>query len=584
MGDLVQRRSGGRVREGEWSCGAPTGIQIPRARSVPTGVIGPPIRFSRCRVPAANNGRVMLGSGMRDRPRSQISRRRALQVVSAGAIGAVVAGRPPGKAAVTRLLVSRASIDVRSFGATGNGTTSDTSAIQHAVDEATRQGAVVNFPPGRYLSGTVELRSHIKVVFAKGATLVASPDNNQFSPDVPNYGDTFDVLQTANASYALLTGAGLSDVTIEGPGGIDMNRPPKYGVTGSGPKGIGLRECVNIVIDNLTMAHAPNRNIELMGCEEVTVTRVQIVDGYVDGIDPDGCKNVHIADCWVDTYDDAIVIKSSFALGRRVDSSNITVERCHVRSSTNGLKIGTETEGNVKGVRFADCVVANRPSPGIPLVLAEHGGVAIESADGGHVSDVTVSNIVIQDVAAPLFVRLENRGTAQTVPTPGTLSNVAFKNVRATGATLTSSITGLPGHRVQNVTLSDVDLSSKDTVRVDPPLSSVKELPNQYPNAAMFATLSGPLPAAGLYARHVEGLKLSRVILRQPQGDARAGLVIDDGRSVDLESLQLTGRRDPVLWLNDVQAADVTFSRQSDMDRSNVRLTGGSDDIHFGSS
>jgi hypothetical protein len=521
---------------------------------------------------------------MPDRPLNQISRRRALQVVSAGAIGAVTVGRPPEKAAARPILVSRAKIDVRSFGATGNGTTSDTTAIQRAVDEAARQGAVLNFPPGRYLSGTVELRSRVNLVLAKGATLVASPDNSQFSPDVPNYGDTFDVLETANASYALLTGAGLSDVTITGPGAVDMNRPPMFGQGSFGPKGIGLRECRNVTIDRLTIRHAPNRNIELMGCEDVVVAGVRIVDGCVDGIDPDGCRNVRISDCSVDTYDDAIVIKCSFALGRRVESSNIAVERCHVRSSTNGLKIGTETEGNVRGVRFADCVVTNRPSPGIPLVLAEHGGVAIESADGGHVSDVTVSDILIHGVAGPLFVRLEDRGTGQAVPTPGTLSDVVFSNVRATGATLTSSITGLPGRRVQNVTLSDVDVSYVDSVRVAPPLSSVQELPTFYPNVAMFATF-GPLPAAGLYARHVEGLKLSRVNLCQPSADPRAGLVIDDGRSVDLDGVQLMGRRDPVLWLNDVQAGEVTFARQSGMTRSNVRLTGGSDDIlHFGRS
>lgn len=511
----------------------------------------------------------------------RIDRRRALQLASAGAIGAVVVGRTAATATARPILVSRSRMDVRSFGAVGDGTTSDTAAIQRAVDAASRHGAVLTFPRGRYLSGTIHLRSHVKLVLAAGAILVASPDNTQFSPDVPDYGDTADVLETANASYALLAGADLTGVTIAGPGTVDMNRTPRYGHGSYGPKGIGLRKCTHVAIDHLTMRHAPNRNIELMGCEDVTITGVRIEDGSVDGIDPDGCKRVRISDCSVDTYDDAIVVKCSLALGRRVESSDITVERCHVRSSTNGLKIGTETEGDVKGVRFTDCVVTNRPSPGIPLILAEHGGVAIESADGGHVSDVTVSNVAIHGVAGPLFVRLEDRGTGQTEPTPGTMRDVTFEHVRATGATITSSITGLPGHPVQNIRLSDVALSYGGSVREAPPLSSVKELPNVYPNVAMFSTLSGPLPAAGLYARHVDGLTLTRVTLRQPSADPRAGLVVDDGRSVRLDGVSLRGRPDPVLWLNDVHGGHVGRSRRSNVTRRNVRLTGGSAGIAF---
>ena len=509
--------------------------------------------------------------GVADRPGHQVSRRCALQLVSVGAMGTLLASCSPQNKFAIPTFHLRAGLDVRSFGATGNGTTSDTAAIQRSIDEASRQGALLTFPPGRYLSGTLHLRSHLSLVIAKGATLVASPHDRQFSPLRPDYGDTVDELETANASFALLSGARLSDVTLAGRGTIDMNRG-----AANGPKGIGLRECSNVAIDSLTVRNAPNRNIELLGCEHVTITGVQIVNGYVDGIDPDCCQDVRISGCSVDSYDDAIVIKSSFALGRRADSSNITVERCHVRSSTNGLKIGTETEGNVTGVRFADCVITKRPSPGIPEILAEHGGVAIESVDGGHVSDVTVSNIAMSGVAGPLFVHLGNRGRAQAVPTPGSLSNIIFSNVRATGATITASITGLPDYPVRNVTLSNVALSYSGSVRVAPRLS-VPDLPAVYPNVAMFGTL----PAAGLYAHHVQDLNLAGVSLRQPSADPRAGLIIDDGQSVSLNDVELLGRRNPVLWMNDVHTSDVAFAPRSPLSRSNVRLTGGSTDVVF---
>lgn len=465
----------------------------------------------------------------------------------------------------------RAGLDVRSFGATGNGTTSDTAAIQRAVNEASRQGAVLTLPPGRYLSGTLHLRSHLSLVIAEGATLIASPRDKEFSPLHPDYGDTIDQLETANASFALLAGANLSDVTLAGRGTIDMNREA-YG----GPKGIGLRQCRNVTIDKLTLRNAPDRNIELLGCEDVTIMGVQIANGYSDGIDPDCCRDVRISDCSVDSFDDAIVIKCSFALGRRVDSSNITIERCHVRSSTNGLKIGTETEGNITGVRFANCLITNRSSPGIPESLAEHGGVAIESVDGGHVSDITVSDIVMNGVAGPLFVRLGDRGKGQALATPGSLSNVIFSNVSATGATITSSITGLPDYLISNVILSNVALSYSGSVQIAPGLS-VPDLPALYPSVAMFGTL----PAAGLYAHHVQSLNLAGVSLRQPSEDPRPGLLIDDGHSVSLDNVDLLGCRNPVLWMNDVHGGDIAFPPGSPLSSSNVRLTGGSTGIAF---
>ncbi|HXW34830.1 MAG TPA: glycosyl hydrolase family 28 protein [Acidimicrobiales bacterium] len=501
----------------------------------------------------------------------QISRRTVMQLMSAGAIGPLLASGSPKSKTRRSTLHMRARLDVRSFGATGDGTTSDTNAIQSAVEEASRHGAVLTFPPGRYVSGTLHLRSNVSLVIAEGATLVASPNDNDFPVARPDYGDTVDELETVNASFALLAGKNLSNLNISGRGTIDMNRSA-YG----GPKGIGLRECSDLVIESLTLRNAPDRNIELMGCNGVSISAVKILNGYSDGIDPDCCTNVSISRCFVDSFDDSIVIKSSFALGRRVDSSNITVDSCHVRSSCNGLKIGTETEGDVTGVRFSNCLVSRRPSPGIPESLAEHGGVAIESVDGGHVSEVSVSDVVLEDIAGPLFVRLGNRGRAQAVPTPGTMSDITFSNVSATGASITASITGLPGYPVSNLTLSNVNLSYSRSVRVAPGLS-VPELAAAYPYVAMFGTL----PSAGLYARHVEDLNLSQVKLSQQTSDPRPGLVIDDGESVSLDDLELVGSRSPFIWLNDVRGGEVEFPVDSPLNPSNVRLTGGSAGVVF---
>jgi hypothetical protein len=142
--------------------------------------------------------------------------------------------------------------------------------------------------------------------------------------------------------------------------------------------------------------------------------------------------------------------------------------------------------------------------------------------DGANFENLIVSDIIIRDAATPFFLRLGNRGRGQGTPVPGTLKNVQFNNIVATGGTLASSITGLPGHFVENVSLNNIDMTmigGGRNVRV-----SVPEAAGDYPHAPMF----GNLPAAGLYVRHVRGLSLSGVRLRTIKGDDRPTLVLED--------------------------------------------------------
>src|SRR5439155_7272275 len=87
-------------------------------------------------------------------------------------------------------------------------------------------------------------------------------------------------------------------------------------------------------------------------------------------------------------------------------------------------------------------------------------GVAIESVDGANIDRVVVSNIAMEGVRAPIFIRLGNRGRAQKTPTPGTLQNVSISNITATGATLASSITGIPNYPVRHVSINHVRITA----------------------------------------------------------------------------------------------------------------------------
>jgi hypothetical protein len=151
--------------------------------------------------------------------------------------------------------------------------------------------------------------------------------------------------------------------------------------------------------------------------------------------------------------------------------------------------------------------------------------------DGATFENVIVSNVVIRDARTPIFLRLGNRGRGQTTPTPGVLRRVILSNIIATGGTLASSITGLAGHPVRDITLSDIDITMTGGQSEQPAALTVPEAEGDYPHAPMF----GPLPAYGLYVRHAEGLTLRNVRLHVDSPDVRPAVVIEDVRDLQVD-------------------------------------------------
>jgi len=406
----------------------------------------------------------------------------------------------------------------------------DTAGIQARIDEvAAGGGGTVSLRAGRYRCGTLHLRSNITLALEAGAVLVASPDDADFDPvEALPYHSHADV-ETTDFHFALLTGEGLTNIGIIGPGHIDANRSRR-----GGPKPIALRRCTNIAISDLMISDAPNYAVSLLGCDHVDIERVTVRNGWADGIDPDCCRWVRIANCDIDSYDDGICLKASLALGQRRATQHVVVEDCTVASSCNALKVGTETSGDVSHVVFRQCRLLGRPVPGLPIEFGEQGGVAIESVDGAIVEGVEVSEISLDGVGTPLFVRLGNRGRGLDPPRPGRLGNVVFRDIRASGATFTSSITGLPAAPVSDVRLEDLSLAHLGQGEVAPgaEVAEVPERPADYPQVRMF----GPLPAYGLYLRHVERVSARRLSIGLDGVDRRPALVTEDVGWIDLEA------------------------------------------------
>jgi polygalacturonase len=460
-------------------------------------------------------------------------------MLASGAVGVGWAAEPGD-------VVRGETLDVRDFGAVGDGRTDDTATIQRAIDRChARGGGIVRLPAGTWVSGTLQLRSHMTIELAAGAVLLASSRDEDFAPHERLPFETGSDGETTDFAHALLAGRDLERIAIRGSGVIDMRRERRFG-----PKPIALKRCRFATVQGITIRRSPNYCVSLGGCEDVLIEGVTIRAAYADGIDPDCCRRVRIANCDIESDDDALCLKASYLLGVRGVTEDVVVTNCRMRSPSNCFKLGTESTGDFRQIVVSNCVFGGSlPEDHDASAAAEGGGIAILMVDGGTVDGVMVSNVVMRNVRAPLFVRLGNRGRDQPQPAPGELRNVTISGVMAVGATDTGSIAGLPGHPVQGIILENVRIGTAGGSRRGGGLD-VPERAAHYPKVTMY----GDLPAFGLYVRHARDVSLRNVELTVERRDARPALIADD--VAGLHVARLTGgpgKSDgPVLWLNDV--------------------------------
>ena len=238
-----------------------------------------------------------------------------------------------------------------------------------------------------------------------------------------------------------------------------------------------------------------------------------------------------MSNCSIATGDDAICLKSENPYGSEPRLlKNIVVTNCHLTTCCNGFKLGTSSEGGFENITFSDSTVYNNEVPYKERVIS---GVALEVVDGGWIDGVIVKNIQMQSARTPIFIRLENRKTVHNYPQHG-LRNINIENVQATEALLASSVTGLPGMEVRDVTLSRIRVESVLQSRPEWVGRSVPEKETAYPEARMF----GMLPASGLYVRHVRDLRLDDITFSAPAGENRPTIIFDDVVGARLSKVQ----------------------------------------------
>jgi len=443
--------------------------------------------------------------------------------------------------------------NVRTFGASGLKKDNVQKILQRAIDScAASGGGMVYVPPGEYSTGTLHLRSHVRLYLEAGATVYSIKDKSAFDKEALLYGE--DLVNISLEGRGTIDGQGayewrLNDIQddfirpnleqMEALGKPLLRSFPKTDQFG---KMILLLRCKDVLISGVSLVRSPSWTIHPYGCERLVIDGVciqsSLAEGvWADGIDPDGCKDVRISNCTIETGDDAIVFYSMNWYGPALPCENITVTNCRLSSASSAIKFCDGNMNAVRKVTIDNCVITN-----------SNRGLAFMVFDGGVVSDIVISNLTIEcrrhdwfwwGDGDPFHFNIKRRSEVhkhvkfENEPPAGTIRNVLIQNVIARGKG-SSMMNGHPSSWLDGITFDNVKLflSSDSTAPYD---KSV--------NALDF--------------RMVRNLKLRNfeVFWESPASKRwRSALSIEDAKGVEIENFSGT----PAVLGSDVPAIAFT--------------------------
>lgn len=426
-----------------------------------------------------------------------------------------------------------------------------TQQLQHAIDSVARceRGGTLSLSPGIYCTGTIELRPNVGLHLEDGAVILGSVDPYDYN----GYGDGR-ALDAETNHFALIVADGATNISITGNGMIDgrglelalaidslhhigQRVDPNYNYRRMRPdlrpKLIELDRADSVVIEGISLRSSASWGLSMNKCRNVTVRDIDFVNRAYwnnDGIDMVDCHNVLVEGCSIDAADDGICLKSSDPEDM---NENIRIINNDVASSASAIKLGTGSFGGFKDI----FIINNRVRD------TYRSAIAIESVDGARIDNVVVDSLTAVNTGNAFFIRLGHRhGDA-----PGSIENVSISNLTCQipfgrpdadydirGPEISTihnpfpaSITGIPGHRVRNVRLSDVKVSypgrgTKGMAYIgEYRYKDIPELEDSYPEFHMF----GELPAWGLFLRHVDGIMFDNVEMSARDADCRPVMV-----------------------------------------------------------
>lgn len=478
-------------------------------------------------------------------------------------------------------------VSVRSYGATGDGKTIDSTAINLAITAASDSGGgTVWFPPGTYLSHSIRLHSRIRLYLDAGAVILAADpplhasNTDGYDPPEPGIASQFPYQDFGHSHWhnSLIWGQDVQDIAIEGRGMIwgrglvngdfEPGRLPAA-QPGVGNKALALLRARNVILKDISVLKAGHFGALATGTDNIRAENLTI-DTNRDGLNFDCCKNVRVIGCKINSpNDDGICLKSSYALGSPVLTQDVLIQDCILtgayvvgtmmdrsyRRLPNDartiaehyncrMKLGTESNGG-----FRNIVIRNNVMHGCR-------GISILTVDGGIVQGVTVQGLSLRDVRGePLFLRLGARLNGPPGTTPGILRDVTISDVycEQSYTSIPIIISGIPGHPIQDIEMRHVHMKmrgggTEGMAAVVPP-EAIQSYPEPGGHIQCFGS---SYPASGVFARHVSGLDVRKFSLEWARPDRR-----------------------PAVWLQDIEKTSILLAHTRGMLRTQILRSAG---------
>ena len=461
---------------------------------------------------------------------------------------------------------SQATFNITHYGAVGDGKTLNTEAIQKAMDEChAKGGGKVIIPAGRFLTGTIVMKDDVILHIEKDGVLLGSihiDDYRNLDPFTEGLG--------IDVGAALLVAVDAKNIGIEGEGTIDgqgsalkaehvkTDKRPEGERWGRRPFLVRIVRCTGVNVKDITLKYAGAWTSHYFQSRQLRIENVKIESygvAHNDGIGIDGCQDVIIKNCDIESGDDALVFKTTSG---KMANKDIIVSGMRLKSNQAGIKMGTESMAPFENIKISDCHIYD----------TRNGGIKLFTVDGAHLRNVEISDITMVNVRTPMLFRLGSRlkvfREGEEQMETGTMEKVVIRNVKAEAAAeaqLTPPsgilITGVPGHYITDLTLENIEIDLAGGGTESDARESVPEAVDQYPEVKTF----GPkIPAYGIWARHVKGLKLNNIKFTLSSNDQRPAFICEDGKDIELTGWHIpeTSGAQAIIRLEEVEGADIT--------------------------
>ncbi|QKJ30257.1 right-handed parallel beta-helix repeat-containing protein [Mucilaginibacter mali] len=506
------------------------------------------------------------------------SRREWLAKMSVPAIGATVGMGLMGKRASAFGIDSRPDdhtigakvYNIRDFGAKGDGKTLDTKAIQAAVDACTKdQGGTVLVPAGTFVTGTVELKSNVRLYISAQGILLGTADGKQYyaADAIPLSGDS--TLNDGNVGLFFAVKA--NNIIIEGPGTIDgqgsqFRSPskgvmPPAGITGPHrPYHLLFHQCKNLTVRDIYLLNSAFHSVRVIQSEFVKMEGLHIRGRVInnnDGFHFISCRYVHLTNCDVQSQDDACALFGSCKF--------VTVDGCSFSTRWSVFRFGG---GEAENITVSNCIIYE--TYGCP--------VKMRCGPGSRFENISFSNIIMRDVTGPVSIGigLQNGQSADPKKAPGIIRNISFNGITATvvkpvplretehpsvynPGEIFSCVTlnAMDDVYMENITFNNVQITFPGGGTTEQ--GAVRDVPKV---AGEYYQIGVP-PAYGIYARNVRGLVLHNVSLSIAATDERPALIFDHVEDAAINGLNVQGdaKAESVCRLTDCRDILMTAAR-----------------------